>query len=33
MEDELKDEKEKLLKSGEKDHLNLELNYIDENPF
>ena len=33
MEDELKVEKEKLLKSGEKDHLNLELNYIDENPF
>ena len=33
MEDELNDEKEKLLKSGVKDHLNLELNYIDENPF
>ena len=32
MED-LNDEKEKLLNSEEKDHLNLELNYIDENPF
>jgi len=31
--EELNDEKEKLLNSGKNDHLDLELNYIDVNPF